>query len=535
MKGALAGAAMGAAGLRATPATARGRGRGFANELDTFSYVVVLMLENRSFDNLLGGLYPSSPTFDGILGKDLSNPIPAGVPAPPGVTSIAPFAVSDYHTPYPDPGEVYPNVNTQLFGVIQAPYNLPDPVPTTPPMNGFVRDYVANYPAGLASPPSYDQYRVIMGYYPPERVTVLSALAREFAVFDHWHCSVPSQTWCNRAFWHAATSWGHVANPTDTTTTLEWLLDSSGTTLFNLLLADPAKNLDWRIYSSNYASLTGLIHSRALDTYHLTRFPSLEQFFTDCAAGSLTQYSFLEPLFWTPSNDQHPASYDSTDYGPSVAGSVVLGENLVNQVYDAVRTSASKTGNNWENTLLIITHDEHGGCYDHVQPPAGTPPGGFSRNEDDFRFDRLGIRVPMVMISAHIAPGTIVNTVHDHTSFLKALEAKWGLPNLTERDTVAPDIREVFTSSHTRDVSTWPVIPSHVVPPESTTVDFSGAPLNELQRSILVAAAATPQAAAAGVAVERLQTVGEATAFLAALSGLPGAHPPPPPSFWLRP
>lgn len=177
-------------------------------------------------------------------------------------------------------------------------------------------------------------------------------------MFDHWFCSVPSQTWCNRAFWHAATSWGHVINGGgDDQGSLEWLEDSNGTTLFNSF-ADAA--LAWRIYSSNLVSLTGLIHFRALEDYHFTNFPSLEQFFTDCRKGQLAPYSFLEPNFWTPHDDQHPSSFDSGLYGPAAAGSVLLGENLINRVYDAVRTSRSSHGNNWSNTLLIITHDEHG-------------------------------------------------------------------------------------------------------------------------------------------------------------------------------
>jgi len=189
-------------------------------------------------------------------------------------------------------------------------------------MTGFVNDYIQNYPTGLGDPPTYDQYSTIMACYQPQTVPILSTLARQFAVFDHWFCSVPSQTWCNRAFWHAATSWGHVVNGGgDDEGSLEWLDDGVGNTLFNNL---SNAGIEWLIYSSNTASLTGLIHFRALDEYHLTNFPSLDQFFTDCQAGQLPPYSFLEPNFWTPHNDQHPSSYDSDDYGPSAVGSVLL-------------------------------------------------------------------------------------------------------------------------------------------------------------------------------------------------------------------
>lgn len=536
VQGAAAGAALGAAGLARRPVAHAGRAGRPAEVLDTFSHVVVLMLENRSFDSLLGSLYapdelPPGMHFEGIAGKALANPIPPGAPAPPGVTSVSVFPATDYHDPYPDPGEVYPNVNTQLFNVVSPPDNLPDPVPPQAPMTGFVTDYVTSYPRDLADPPSFDDYRVIMGCFPRESLPVLATLAREFAVFDHWFASVPSQTWCNRAFWHAATSWGHVVNGGGLDTgSLEWIEDSSGATLFNQLLD---AGLDWRIYSSNYASLTGLIHLRALADDHLTRFPSLEQFFSDCAHGALPAYSFLEPNFWTPHNDQHPSSYDSSHYGPAAAGSVLLGENLINRVYDAVRTSHSRRGNNWSNTLLIITHDEHGGCYDHVSPPPAVPPGGgSSRDEDGFAYDRLGVRVPMVMVSAHIAPGTIVNTPHDHTAFLRTAGARWGLPPLTDRDGHATDVREVFTASAVRDGSTWPVIPDHVVPPAWYREDFSGAPLNELQRSIVGMVAALGRAQGLALDAAPVTTVGEAVALMTAVPGLPGANPTTPRSFW---
>ena len=531
IQGAVAGA-LSAAG--AGTARAHRTGRPPA-ALSQFSHVVVLMLENRSFDNLLGSLYapsdlPPGKSFEGLIGKNLSNPIPSGAPAPPGVTSIPILNATDYHDPYPDPGEIYPHVNTQLFNTVSPPYNLPNPLPSTAPMNGFVTDYIQNYPTALADPPSYEQYSTIMACFQPQTVPILSTLARQFAVFDHWFCSVPSQTWCNRAFWHSATSWGHVINGgSDNEGSLEWLEDSSGNTLFNNL---SDAGIDWRIYSSNLVSLTGLIHLRALADYHQTNFPSLEQFFTDCQNGQLQPYSFLEPNFWTPHNDQHPSSYDSDFYGPSAVGSVLLGENLINRVYDAVRTSASATGNNWRNTLLIITHDEHGGCYDHVSPGPAVPPGGFSRKEDGFTFNRLGLRVPMVMVSAYIAPETIVNTVHEHTSFAKTLEEKWGLPTLTKRDAAAPDFAEVFTSSTPRPASTWPILSDHPIPRAWFARNFQNAPLNDLQRSIVGMAAALPRSRRLGLQATRLKTVGDALAALRRVPRLPGAHEPTPQRFW---
>ena len=171
--------------------------------LDTFDHVVVLMLENRSFANILGYLYqagvPSGKNFEGVATKVLTNPDASGQPIPVSLGA-------DLHQPYPDPGEEFDHVTFQLFGSSQSL--------GTPQMNGFVQDYygtlqgLKNWPGSPAL-----QSPAIMKCFAPNSLPVLSALAKEFAVFDHWFCAVPSQTWCNRAFWHAATSWGWVNNP----------------------------------------------------------------------------------------------------------------------------------------------------------------------------------------------------------------------------------------------------------------------------------------------------------------------------------
>jgi phospholipase C len=230
--------------------------------------------------------------------------------------------------------------------------------------------------------------------------------------------------------------------------------------------------------------------------------PFFTNFFVDCAAGNLPKYSFVEPHFinffedvmWH--DDMHPSSFDSTLYSDGGPGSVLLGDQIVWKVYQAIRNSQSASGNNWQNTLLIITFDEHGGCFDHVPPPSATPPdsSGFNtgQGQEGFAFDRLGVRVPMVMVSAYIAPNTIVNSPMHHCSFLQTLQQKWGLTSLGPRQDTAPPFTEVFTST-LHDISTWPdwkVYPG----PASTLdesmmakVDLRDVPLNVLQKSIIEA------------------------------------------------
>jgi phospholipase C len=469
--------------------------------LDTFEHVVVLMLENRSFDNVLGYLYqngvPPGKNFAGVVGNNLTNPDENGNPIPVSIGT-------DFHQPYPDPGEEFDHVTRQLFnGAFTS---------GTPQMEGFVKDYFNTLSAlpkwhGSAA----DQSQVIMKCFAPSSIPVLSALAQQFAVFDHWFCAVPSQTWCNRAFWHAATSWGWVNNPPldgDAPWNLDnWAESSQGPTLFDLLETKFGTG-SWCVYEDLGVPFTKLVHWADLKDkvgedyfrYFEGGRPFFTNFFHDCAKGKLPKYSFVEPHFinffedamWH--DDMHPSSFDSTLYSDGGPGSVLLGDRIVWKVYQAIRNSQSIGGNNWQNTLLIITFDEHGGNYDHIAPPAATPPGPTQFNngmgQEGFGFDRLGVRVPMVMVSANIAENTIVNSPMHHCSFLQTMQQKWGLGSLGPRQDTAPPFTEVFTSTQ-RDLGSWPDWKFY--PGPSSTLDAAGmqrvdpgdVPLNDLQKSIV--------------------------------------------------
>jgi phospholipase C len=469
--------------------------------LDTFDYVVVLMLENRSFDNILGYLYPAGTQFDGVAGKDLKNPDENGNPVPVSIGT-------DFHQPYPDPGEQFNDITAQLFSGVDTT--------GTPAMQGFVKNYftvLSGLKKWCGSPA--DQSKVIMQCFAPSSIPVLSALATQFAVFDQWFCAVPSQTWCNRAFWHAATSWGWVNNPRlsgDAPWDLDnWAVYSSTPTLFDLLETKFGVG-SWRVYEDLPVPFTKLIHWGDLkdkcgeDYFRYLEFdsPFYKNFFVDCAAGNLPKYSFVEPHFinflddvlWH--DDMHPSSFDSPLYSDGGPGSVLLGDRIVWKVYQAIRNSQSTSGNNWQNTLLIITFDEHGGCYDHVPPPSPvTPPdkSKFNNNgigQDGFGFDRLGVRVPMVMVSANIAANTIVSSPMHHCSFLQTMQQKWGLTSLGPRQDTAPPFTEVFSST-SRGLDTFPDWPFYPGPSSTLNtalmgqVDPSEVPLNDLQKSIIEA------------------------------------------------
>ena len=172
------------------------------NALD---HIVVLMFENRSFDNLLGRLYEPGEvkSFEGVIGKDLSNPIPEWAEDGAQKGSIPYGIAQNMHTPNPDPGEEFQHINTQLFGTIDppsnrgvlaekmsAPFNLPADPDRTPTMDGFVADYISVFTAEMGKEPTYEHYAQIMRGYTPEQMPVLSAIARGFATFDHWFAEV---------------------------------------------------------------------------------------------------------------------------------------------------------------------------------------------------------------------------------------------------------------------------------------------------------------------------------------------------------
>jgi phospholipase C len=222
-------------------------------------------------------------------------------------------------------------------------------------------------------------------------------------VFDHWYCAVPSQTWCNRAFWHAATSWGRVNN----SPVGPWFDYNQGKTIFNQI-SDSGTDLSWKVYHDTpFVSLTNIIHFRALIGHEL-HFHSLDRFFEDCENGDLPSYSFLEPDFILQHNDYHPVRCrQGADRLPDQGGHraprrTARGADLQrDQEFEGQAGRGRPSGNTSQNTLLIITFDEHGGCFDHVQPIAVQPPDltGYPL-EEGFDFARSGIRVPTIMVSA---------------------------------------------------------------------------------------------------------------------------------------
>ena len=449
-----------------------------SNALD---HVVVIMFENRSFDNLLGRLYEPGEvaSFEGVAGLNLSNPVPDwAVEAVPGTAPrLVPYGVAaGMNAPSPDPGEEYQHVNTQLFGLIDppsnrgmvathivAPYNAPADQAQRPTMDGFVTDYISAFTAETGRPPVFEEYAQIMTGYTPLQVPVISALARGFATFDHWFCEVPSQTFPNRSFFHAASSSGFVVNmsPSDS-----FPLHNTAETIFERL---EARGLTWRVYCDppSHLSITGIIHAPRLLERYDTNFFTTDRFVQDAASGQLPTYSFIEPNLLYGHNDMHPAFdaiFPGVDLDPPSA--LLGGEALLAKIYDAVRSSASPTGSNAYNTLLMITFDEHGGTYDHVPPGAVAPPDPAApAGQMGFTFERSGLRVPAIAVSPWIGANTVINDEYRHTSVIRTLRERWGLGEpLTGRDASARDLAPVLSLDSPRAPEDWPEVTPRPVP-----------------------------------------------------------------------
>jgi phospholipase C len=337
--------------------------------LQKIDHIVVLMLENRSFDSLLGTLYPKSDSFEGLNGTE-QNPDANGTPVvvwnSPGTDETT------MRIPNPDPGELWTDINMQLFG---------------------------NFP------------------------------------------NVP--------------------------------------TIFNRL--EQAGIDSWKIYFHDIAQAHTLLQLFLLGShFHIYR-----QFQADCQTGQLPAYSFIEPQYFAdfghPENDQHP---------PSV---VTLGEQLIADVYNCLR--ASKV---WRKTLLLITYDEHGGCYDHVAPSAAVPPQPPVPGQT-FGFDRYGVRVPAVIVSPYVAPGTVFGkssaVPFDHTAIIATVRKRFGISGtLTARDAQAPDLDSVLTLPRPTNLGPLRLKALPYAPSPATAAVAQTKPLNSMQKALVGLATDLPPA-----------------------------------------
>ena len=403
------------------------------------THIFVLMLENRSFDHLLGysglagidAVTGMRTTIDGLTGKEANTY--RGQPY--GVARPAPETMSV------DPGHEFLDVVKQLCGEAAA---YPSGGPYPPIDNsGFVADY--------ASSPSPDEgnapgdYGAVMRCFAPEQLPVLNALARNFAVCDHWHASLPGPTLPNRLFACAASSGGLDGSPSNGELA-DWEIGGFGFAAGTIF--DRLGESGWRIFSGNDLPLVSVL--KGINLLEVANFDGFAEAVAD--AGYPYRYTWIEPdygQFWSTfdgGNSQHPLD------------GATPGEALIKATYEAIRKSP-----HWPTSLLIVTWDEHGGFYDHVPPPAAVPPGdsmpGEGYNKYGFTFDRYGVRVPAIIVSPLIPENTIDHRVYDHSSIPATIAKAFDLEPLTQRDKAANTVLPLLSLAEARDTpATLPAV-----------------------------------------------------------------------------
>ncbi len=342
-------------------------------------HVVLLMLENHSFDQMLGCLQAFNPEVDGVD------------PAHPRVNkdkdgNSFPQKETDELQTKRDPRHAVANVATQLQDG----------------NSGFVLDFSQAYPDSTS-----DERQEVMGYYGLGKLPALHALAKNFTICDRWFSSMPGPTWPNRFFALSGTSSGQVDMPETKQQELNplWYIHQWQQTIFDLLNANGRR---WKTYYYDFPNSWLLL--RQLAPGNITQYHHIDKFFEEDAEDESTfpEFVLIEPkYFGQDQNDDHPPH------------NVVKAEKLIGDVYNAIRSNDDL----WNSTLFVIAFDEHGGFYDHVVPPAAEPP---DSKQNRYPLNRLGVRVPALLVSPWVGQ-RVEHTVFDHTSLLKYLIEKWNL------------------------------------------------------------------------------------------------------------
>jgi len=352
-------------------------------------HVIVLMLENRSFDFMLGFLAHPNPAYPRLSGGEFNRLGPVNDPTSPRVfvtaTGAPTLALSPDHS--------HRGVMHQLFGVRTT--TSPNGTPTS---SGFLNDYEDFARAKLGMP---GQGQLIMGCLDSTRAPVLTRLALAFGVFTKWFCSVPGETWPNRNFAHTATSDGAV--------NIELRLYNNRT-VYELL---EDNKLTWGIFHDGFPQVFAFPALWTRGTFGTSE--KIKSLLDRIANDKLPAYSFVEPNhFGKKSNSQHPGNNEKDDRDFRAA------EALIAEIYRALFSNPKV----FNKTLFLVTYDEHGGHFDNAPPPRDSKFSDGRVGDGNFRFDILGPRVPCVAISPWIDAGFVDNeTVLDHSSIVHTVRA----------------------------------------------------------------------------------------------------------------
>ena len=476
-------------------------------------HIFVLMLENRSFDHFLG--------FSGITGTDITTGKPTTIAGLQGNESNSfggnpPFLVStdapdrcDAGTPHD-----FKDVLIQLCG---------EQFKDKQHLNGASYPAVkgSGYAAAYAFAADSSKPGEIMRCFSRDTLPVLTQLAEEFAVCDHWFSSMAGPTEPNRMFVHAATSGDFDDSPSASETAGNELFDGlefdDGTIYDRLRKA----GIPFAIYSGDGFPNVALLDSISLYT-DVRDFDDFADDLND-DDGYDPVYTFIEPNYdaveldkFREGDSQHPP------------GSVAAGEQLIKTVYETLRASPV-----WDDSMLVVVWDEHGGFYDHVLPPRAKPTGKRGR-DNGFMFDQLGPRVPAVVISPLIPRNAIEHRTLEHSVIPASLEQMFGMDPMTVRDASIIGLQSLATLKTPRAdtprtlrepvVSSTVSAPRPVLPPAASTMMLNEIRDDNVFSLIRLAIKGnlelTPgQSAQIKAHANSLQTLGDALAFVSETSG----------------
>lgn len=378
----------------ALPAETQGESRPNAERIP-IDHIVVLMMENRSFDHYFQKLPEYGQPDADVAPADYSNPDLDGNP-------VFPFHDTQYC--FVDTNHGWAGTHEQIAGG---------------KMDGFVRSNEGHHEVPANGTLDMIAGKRAMAHYDHTDLPFYYWLANEFAIGDRYFASMPGPTWPNRMFLYAGTSFGLTSN----------VFPDDAPTLFDQL---ELRGVSWKIYATGTPGF-GVFITKLL-AYKDEHLRSIDDYFADAAAGTLPQVAFVDPSLGREghdTNDEHP---------PAMAQ---FGERFAAEVIDALAK-----GPKWSRSVLFLTYDEHGGLYDHVPPPKACPPDDspvqLDPGDPQGGFDRLGVRVPFIVVSPWAKKHFVSHRVYDHTSIVRFIQARHVMPALSARDANAEAPWDMF-------------------------------------------------------------------------------------------
>jgi phospholipase C len=487
-------------------------------DLGKIDHIVAVMMENRSFDHILGYLTKEGgrTDVDGLIGNETNNDDNGAS------WTVYPLTETFFAT---DPGHSWDDVSQQLAGDGQQASNA-----------GFVRNFEYQLSNDTVSPK--EPASAIMGYHNASHVPVYDMFAREFAICDQWYASIPTDTWPNRLYFLTGGSGGMINTPSDA----DVESDPPGYTLKSIFEVLHGAGIDWNVFYSD-VPFALVFKTIAQDAEYTSRIRPITEFVSRAKTGDLPPVTWLDPNFNDFPDDPAPGGTSdlaaSDDHPP---GDVARGQQFIANIYAALTQSPV-----WSKTLLIITYDEHGGFYDHVLPPGTvqrpdvvTPVGGVHRGpaalpgtvdhpaapvveaaatsaaasgvdnthatleravgpmsgtpllpvrpgppDDLSTLEVYGVRVPTFLVSPWVESGAVSKAVYDHTSVLRTILRRFcveqpevvvaellpgvdtrpaNIPSMGKRTDNANDLESALSSTSPRLVA--PIAPAPP-PPDS--------------------------------------------------------------------